>query len=198
MEKDLQFYYEIDPMNSNSWVISGRHTKSGKPLIANDTHMGTVLPSVWSLGELSWGDNYVIGAQLVGMPGVSIGRNKNIAWSLTAALVDSQDLWEEEVSEDGMQYKVDGEWRDFTIVTEQIKIAGKEPLDFEIKFTHRGALMDYDTLKSNSGIPKVENTSLYSFGWSQSQPGDSSMDILILMANAESLTEIVGSIDTMF
>ena len=105
-------------MASNSWVIHGKHTKSGKPLIANDTHMLSSLPSVWSLGEISWGDNSVIGAHLVGMPGISIGRTDKVAWSLTAALSDSTDIWEEEISENEKQYKVDGEWHDLTSVIE--------------------------------------------------------------------------------
>ena len=124
-----------DQMASNSWVIHGKHTKSGKPLIANDTHMDAVLPSVWSLGSLSWDDNFVIGSQLVGVPGISIGRNKNVAWSLTAALADNTDIWEEEINEDASKYKVDGEWRDIIKISEKIKIArkaGKPQSNFEI------------------------------------------------------------------
>ena len=80
--------------------------------------MDTVVPSVWSLGSLSWDDHYVIGSQLVGVPGVSIGRNNNMAWSLTAALSDATDIWEEEIDQDASKYKVDGEWRDITKISE--------------------------------------------------------------------------------
>ena len=95
---------------------------------------------------MSWGDNYLIGATLVGLPGVSIGRNNHSAWAITAALADSTDLWEEEINEDGTQYKVDGEWRNLKKIKEVIKIKGEDPLDFEISFTHRGAVMDFETL----------------------------------------------------
>jgi len=80
-------------MASNNWVIHGKHTKSGQPLVANDPHLNMGLPSPWTLNELYWGDNYLIGSSVAGIPGVGIGRNKNFAWAMTATLVDSSDLW---------------------------------------------------------------------------------------------------------
>ena len=189
-------------MASNSWVISGKHTKSGKPLIANDTHMETVLPSVWSLGELSWDENFVIGAQLVGVPGVSVGRNKHVAWSITAALSDNTDIWEEEINDDNTAYKVDGEWRKLTKVKEQIKVKGEEaPTEYEIAFTHRGAVMDFELLRFNTVllfgdmVPKGETNAKFSFGWAQSAPGDASIDVLQTLRSVESVKQTMEKFD---
>ena len=112
-------------MASNGWVVHGKHTKSGMPLLAGDPHLQTTAPSPLTIGELSWGtDDYLIGASLIGVPGVAFGRNKNVSFSVTAAIVDSTDLWLEELSEDSSQYKVDGEWRKLEKRTETFKIKG--------------------------------------------------------------------------
>ena len=95
------------------------------PLLAGDPHLQTTAPSPLTIGELSWGtDDYLIGASLIGVPGVAFGRNKNVSFSVTAAIVDSTDLWLEELSEDSSQYKVDGDWRKLEKRTETFKIKG--------------------------------------------------------------------------
>ena len=92
---------------SNNWVISGEHTESGLPLLSTDPHLSAIIPAFWQLNELIWEEKYIIGASLVGCPGISMGRSKDITWGLTASIVDNSDLWEEELSSDGKQYLVD-------------------------------------------------------------------------------------------
>ena len=82
------------------------------PMLSTDPHLGATIPAFWQLHELVWGDKYVTGASLVGMPGIGLGRTKDISWGLTAAIVDNSDLWQEELNEAGTHYKVDGEWRE--------------------------------------------------------------------------------------
>lgn len=113
-------------MASNNWIISGKHTASGLPLLSSDPHLMATLPSQWTLIELRNGDDFVAGGSLPGAPGVAIGRTKNIVWGGTAALADNTDLWEEEISADGTKYLVDGEWREMKIRSETIKVKGKE------------------------------------------------------------------------
>lgn len=67
-------------MGSNNWVISGDWTESGQPLLANDPHLGSRIPSVWYLAELQGDNLHVIGATLPGLPGIAIGHNEQIAW----------------------------------------------------------------------------------------------------------------------
>ena len=81
-------------------------------MIANDPHLGNSIPSFWQLQELIWGDNYLSGASVPGNPMIYVGKNKRITWTVTAALADISDLWQEELNEDETKYKVDGEWRD--------------------------------------------------------------------------------------
>lgn len=70
------------------------------PLIANDPHLGTSLPSVWQLMELAWDDKFLIGATVPGVPIVAIGRSKNVSWGITAPMTDSSDLWREKLDEE--------------------------------------------------------------------------------------------------
>ncbi len=99
-----------DGIGSNSWVVSGDHTVSGKPLLANDPHLSASLPSVWyqmGLHCRSVSDNCrydVTGYTFAGMPGVIIGHNQDIAWGLTNSGVDVTDLYLEKITGDGYQY----------------------------------------------------------------------------------------------
>ena len=65
---------------------------------------------------------------------------------MTIALADSSDLWEEELNEEGTQYLVDGEWRNLTQTTYEIKIAGGETVYHTANYTHRGLLVDTKVL----------------------------------------------------
>ena len=78
---------------SNSWVLSGNRTQSGKPILANDIHLALTVPSLVYLAELRGPNLQVIGATLPGLPGIIIGHNQHIAWGLTNSYVDTQDLY---------------------------------------------------------------------------------------------------------
>jgi len=103
---------ETAGVGSNSWVVAGSHTASGKPLLANDPHLGPVMPSIWyQMGlhcrVLSNACPYdVAGFTFSGLPGVVIGHNNKIAWGFTNLGPDVTDLYLEKVS--GSGYVVDG------------------------------------------------------------------------------------------
>ncbi|MER6078998.1 penicillin acylase family protein [Streptomyces sp. NPDC001833] len=115
-------------IGSNSWVVGGQYTITGKPLLANDPHLSASLPSVWyQMGlhctTVSSKCQYdVTGYTFAGMPGVIIGHNADIAWGMTNSGVDVTDLYLEKLSGDGYLY--DGKTKPFTTRTETIKVAG--------------------------------------------------------------------------
>ncbi len=78
---------------SNAWVVSGRLTKSGKPILANDVHIELSSPGIWYLADMKSPNLHVIGATLPGSPAVLIGHNDAIAWGITDAGVDAQDVY---------------------------------------------------------------------------------------------------------
>ncbi|MEV6764815.1 penicillin acylase family protein [Streptomyces sp. NPDC051105] len=115
-------------IGSNSWVVAGKYTITGKPLLANDPHLSASLPSVWyQMGlhctTVSSKCQYdVTGYTFAGMPGVVIGHNADIAWGMTNSGVDVTDLYLEKLSGDGYLY--DGRTKPFTSREETIKVAG--------------------------------------------------------------------------
>lgn len=128
---------------SNAWVVGGSHTASGMPLLAGDPHQGLSMPALWyEVGLHTTDGQYdVAGASLPGLPGVEIGHNAHIAWAVTNARPDVQDLFIETLNEDGTQYQFKGEWKDLTVREETIQIKDGEPVTFNIRATHHGPLV---------------------------------------------------------
>ena len=90
----LRFAATSDALDgSNSWAVSGSRTPSGKPLLANDPHLGFTAPPVWYLAHLQAPGLDAIGGTLPGVPGILAGRNERIAWGLTSTGGDVQDLY---------------------------------------------------------------------------------------------------------
>ncbi|MGY5059093.1 penicillin acylase family protein [Streptomyces sp. 900105755] len=129
-------------IGSNSWVVRGQYTITGKPLLANDPHLSASLPSVWyQMGlhctTISSKCQYdVTGYTFAGMPGVIIGHNADIAWGMTNSGVDVTDLYLEKLSGDGYLY--DDKTKPFTTRTETIKVAGGEPKKIVVRQTADG------------------------------------------------------------
>ena len=94
---------------SNNWVVAGHRTASGKPMLANDPHLGLMSPGTWYPLRIEWQGRYVQGASLPGGPGVVIGHNDRIAWGFTNLMTDVQDLyWEDPIAERVERIEVKG------------------------------------------------------------------------------------------
>ena len=110
---------------SNSWVLAGNRTKSGKPLLANDPHLGYSAPNLWYLARLILPDREIAGATVPGVPYVVLGHNSRLAWGLTATQSDQGDLFVER-SPDGAKrtYENNAKYKKFRVRQEIIKIKG--------------------------------------------------------------------------
>src|SRR6186997_3134025 len=118
-----QFAPDSDGVGSNNWVVSGARSASGKPLLANDPHLGLTAPPVWYFAQLSAPGLNVIGATLPGVPGVILGRNERIAWGFTNTGPDVQDLYIEKLDSAGGYLAPEGT-RAFQVIDEIIKVKG--------------------------------------------------------------------------
>jgi penicillin G amidase len=114
---------------SNNWVVSGKHTASGKPLLANDPHIPASAPNIWYQTELMAPGMHVAGVTFPGAPGIVIGHNDFVAWGATNLGPDVQDVYIEKFDKDNPnRYMTPGGWRDAVIRHEQINVR-KNPLD---------------------------------------------------------------------
>jgi penicillin amidase len=135
-------------VGSNSWVVSGEKTVSGKPLLASDPHLPPTSPSIWHMVHLSTGDLRVSGVAVPGVPGVMIGHNESIAWGVTNLCPDVQDLYFEEFkSGDTDLYKTPAGWRTVDVYAEEIAVRNladgtpSEPVTIEVKVTRHGPVI---------------------------------------------------------
>ena len=108
---------------SNNWVVNGKHTISGKPLLANDPHLAATAPSIWHMVHLSTPDIRVAGVTAPGLPGVIIGHNGHIAWGFTNVGPDVQDVYLEKFDPNNpKRYLTPTGWREADIRHEEIKV----------------------------------------------------------------------------
>ncbi len=128
---------------SNNWVVDGTMTTTGMPILCNDPHLGQAAPSIWYECHLVAGDIDVIGASFSGTPGIVIGHNQYIAWGLTNAVSDVEDLYIEKFNpENPYQYEYMDKWEDAQVVREEIKVKGaKVPVIEEVLITRHGPIL---------------------------------------------------------
>ncbi|HEX7185754.1 MAG TPA: penicillin acylase family protein [Thermoanaerobaculia bacterium] len=128
---------------SNGWVVHGSRTSTGKPLLANDTHLGLGMPSVWYEVGLHGGRFDSVGFSFPGMPFVIIGQNRRIAWGITNLNADVQDVYLEKLDhpERPTAALFQGRWEKLTRTAESIPVKGDKPEAFEVLATRHGPLI---------------------------------------------------------
>ncbi len=137
-----------DGIGSNSWVVSGTLTATGKPILANDPHLEIQMPSIWYQVDLHCMPKSdecpyeVAGFSFAGVPGVIIGHNDKIAWGFTNTGPDVMDLFIEKVNPANLnQYMQNGQWVDFQTRTETINVSGGKPVIITVRSTDHGPVI---------------------------------------------------------
>ena len=138
-----------EALGSNNWVVDGTLSTSGKPLLANDPHLGTRIPSTWYLAHVTGGDLDVVGATLPGAPAVALGRNRFIAWGATNVAADVEDLYQEHLDADGRFAEFRGTNEPITFIPETIAVKGRDPIQLQVRVTRHGPLVS-DAINANN------------------------------------------------
>ena len=139
---------------SNAWAISPDKTETGRPMLCNDTHLNLSMPGIWYMNHLqSDEDFHCTGSTIPGLPGVLLGHNEKIAWGITLAYTDVEDIFVEKLdvtNPDKYEYK--GKTHDFDIIEETIRVKGEDDHIEKIKTTVHGPLIGSVTEYSNQSI----------------------------------------------
>jgi penicillin amidase len=170
-------------LGSNSWVVSGKLSATGAPLLANDPHLAASIPSIWYQIGLHCQPkgpdcNFdAAGVSFVGVPGIVIGHNDRIAWGFTNVGPDVMDLYIIKVNPDNPnQYEMNGSWLDMDVVTEDIVVAGGDTVHLLVRITQFGPIISdsYGALKDfgkNAGVDVPENYAI-ALKWTALEPGN--------------------------
>ncbi|HEX8395440.1 MAG TPA: penicillin acylase family protein, partial [Longimicrobium sp.] len=127
---------------SNGWVIGGSRTRSGKPIVANDMHLGLRAPSLWYLAALHGGGFNITGMMLPGVPIVVVGHSDRIAWGYTNAMVDDVDFYVEQTDpRDGGRYRTPAGWERFAVREETIRVKGERPVVQRVRASRHGPVL---------------------------------------------------------
>ncbi len=155
---------------SNNWAVAGSKTKSGRPILCNDPHLGLNLPSLWFEMQLHSPTHNMYGVSLPGAPGIIIGFNDYCAIGLTNAGRDVRDYYEMKFKDDSRkEYQFNGRWKASTFRIEEFKIKGAAAYYDTVVYTSLGPVM-YDA--SFTGQNRVKNNKNYVVYWLAHHPGN--------------------------
>ena len=126
---------------SNNWALDGSKTASGRPILANDPHLAPLLPAHWYLAHVSTPEWTIAGGSIPGTPGFGFGHNDTVAWGVTAGLIDTTDLFIEEVGPDARSVRRGEHFIACDVRTETISVRGGDPMTIEVLETDRGPIV---------------------------------------------------------
>ena len=135
----------VEGVGSNNWVVAGTHTKSGKPLLANDPHLKITTPALWYFAriEVAGANGFKsAGATMPGLPMVVLGQNEHIAWGFTNTGPDVQDLYLERFKpDDPMQVQTPRGWERIASASEDIRVKGAQSESIVVRVSRHGPMI---------------------------------------------------------
>src|SRR5208282_1336009 len=147
-------------LGSNDWVVSGAHTATGKPILANDTHLELSIPPIWYELHLTAPGFNAKGFTLPGAPLIVIGHNDRIAWGFTNNGADVQDLYIETFNPAASdEYRVKGSWLKAQVFDEVIHVKGQPDEHLKVVVTRHGPVV------------RREGDKAYALRWTALEPG---------------------------
>jgi penicillin amidase len=171
-------------LGSNNWVLSGKRTSTGMPLLANDMHLQMNIPPIWYENHLVADDLNVTGISFPGIPLVIGGHNEKVAWGFTNGFTDVQDLYIERLrrtKDNLVEYEFKDNWLEAEVFWEEIQVKDGNPILEEIIVTHHGPII-------NSLSPDFIGESPLALRWTAFEL-DNGLSALLQMNLAENCEE---------
>ena len=180
--------YAEDLAASNNWVIAGKRTADGKPILANDPHLRAGAPPVWYLVNLSAPNFHAAGVTFPGSPGVVLGHNETVAWGATNVGPDVQDLYLETFDKDNKRYQTPAGLQDAQIRREEIKVRKA--------FTSPDTKSEFlEVVTTRNGPVYVEEKGKrYSLKWTAFDPNNNELETFYYLDKARNWDEFQAAL----
>ncbi len=173
---------------SNDWVVSGARSVTGEPLLANDPHLALSIPSIWYLAHLSFPGEDEVGAVLPGGPGITLGRNRTLAWGMTNTGPDTQDLYLEKlVPGDANAYLTPTGTARFQTHVETIAVRFGNPVTITVRDTRHGPVLPANYARIKGLLPKGYVLAL---AWTALTPNDNTIQAVMDIATAKNRADV--------
>lgn len=175
---------------SNGWVISGKKTKSGKPILSNDTHIAYAQPSVWYEAHLESPDFKFYGNFIAGVPFAFLGHNNHGGWGLTMFLNDEMDFYREKVNpENANQVWFKDHWEDLRVNNEVIKVKDGADVPLTVRASRHGVLISDVMTNKEVAAGFTDETSPISVFWTYQKFSSRNMEACYGLAHAQNANE---------
>lgn len=177
---------------SNNWAVSGSHTRSGKPVMANDTHLPLSMPSYWNFVQIRSPKFQAAGVSIAGVPAIVAGFNGKLGWGMTMVMGDTQDLFLEQVRRDGgrLQYLADGKWVAAHERHETFIIKGERPVRDTVYETRNGPLLNSVLAERKHPLQPLQLSSGYGLALKTPQfDTDRTLDAFFDLSRAQSVDQ---------
>lgn len=172
---------------SNAWAAGPARAASGRSLLANDPHLGLTAPTLWFLVRLELASGGVIGATIPGLPVILSGRSDALAWGLTAAYADTQDVMIEELKPDDWEsYRTPDGWKGFRTERTIIGVADAAPVTITLRWTDNGPVLPASHFDLDKVTPPGHVAAL---AWTALSEHDTSVSAGMKLMRARSVAE---------
>lgn len=174
---------------SNAWAVKGALSVSGKPLLANDPHIGFAVPAVWYEAHIRTPEHEVYGHFLAGLPFALLGQTRHHAWGLTMLMNDEIDFYREQLNPaNPEQVRVGKRWQNLTVHEEVIKVRGQEDRLLRLRSSgNRPIINDHlSTAKQDADAAPVQPVSLF---WTFLTPNSDSTEAFYQYSRATSMAD---------
>jgi penicillin amidase len=172
---------------SNAWAAAGSRSAAGRPLLASDPHMGFSAPGSWYLARLELQQGGVIGATIPGIPAILSGRSETLGWGITAAYMDDQDLYVEEINPENLEeYRSPEGFKPFVKRTSILQVEGQKPMTLTLRWTENGPVLPQSFQNVGTITPKGHVATLR---WTALTEEDRSITAAINLMYARNIDE---------
>jgi penicillin amidase len=186
----------VEGAGSNNWVLSGAHTETGQPMLANDPHLKLSAPALWYFARLDAPGFKVAGATMPGLPIVVLGQNEHVAWGFTNTAPDVQDLYLERIkADDAQQYQTPDGWAGFETFNEVIKVKGHVDVPIVVRRTRHGPVISDAGLPVTQGLTGAAKKPDYALAmrWTALDADSGTIDVGIAFNAAKSVDEFIAA-----